>query len=86
MSSQNLRCSEHYISDATLLEHTFSGACAFLRSYTITTGELSSSVDVTGLVAYLGVRGAERVHNEHNSHCRDAMHHTYAPPTYAYHQ
>ena len=73
MSSQNLRCSEHYISDATLLEHTFSGACAFLRSYTITTGELSSSVDVTGLVAYLGVRDVGQVHNEHNSHCWDAM-------------
>ena len=79
MSSQNLRCSEHYTSDTTLLEHTFSGACAFLRSYTITTGELSSSVDVTGLVAYLGVRDVPvgRVRNEHNSHCRDAMRHRY---------
>ena len=60
-------------SNVTLLGHTLPGACAFLKSHTITTGELSSSVDVTGLVAYLGVRGAGRVHNEHNSHCRDAM-------------
>ena len=85
MSSQNLCCSEHCTSNVTLLKQTFSGPGAFLRSQT-TTGELSSLDDVTSLVAYLGVRGAERVHNEHNSHCRDAMHHTYAPPTYAYHQ
>ena len=85
MSSQNLHCSEHHISDVTLLEHTFSGACAFLRSYTITTGELSSSVDVTGLVAYLGVRGAGRVYNKHNSHCWDAMQ-NHLCPSYHLHQ
>ena len=42
-------------------------------------GEDKDEGDVTGLVAYLGVRGAGRVHNERNSHCRDAMQHHICP-------
>ena len=65
-------------SNVTLLKQTFSSPGAFLKSQT-TTGELSSLDDVTSLVAYLGVRDVPvgRVHNEHNSHCRDAMRHRY---------
>ena len=87
MPSQNLCFSEHYTLDVTLLKYTFSSAHAFLKSQTITTGELSSLDDVTGLVAYLGVQGVGQVRNEHNSHCRDAMpvqHHSY--PFYHHHQ
>ena len=87
MSSQNLCDSEHYTSDEKLLKHTFSGARAFLKSQTITTEELSSLDDVTSLVAYLGIQGVGQVHNEHNSHCQDAMpvqHHSY--PFYHHHQ
>ena len=80
MPSQNLCFSEHYTLDVILLKHTFSSAHAFLKSQTITTGELSSLDDVTSLVAYLGVQGVGQVRNEHNSHCRDAMRHRSYPP------
>ena len=55
MSSQNLYYSEHYTLDVILLKHIFSGAHAFLKSQTITIGELSSLDDVTSLIAYLGM-------------------------------
>ena len=55
VSSQNPRCSEHYMLNMTLLKQTFSRPGAFLKSQT-TTGELSSLDDVMSLVAYLGVR------------------------------
>ena len=84
MSSQNLCCSEHCTSNVTLLKQTFSSPDALLKSQT-TTGELSSSDDVTSLVAYFGVRGAGRVHNEHNSHYRDAMRH-HSCPSFHHHQ
>ena len=47
-SAQNLRCSEHYMSNVTSLKHTFSGTCAFLKSQT-TTAELSPLGNVTSL-------------------------------------
>ena len=82
MSSQNLRCSEHYTPDVTLLKHTSSTAHEFFKSQTITTGELPSPDNVTSLVGYVGVSGVIRVHNEHNSHCRDAMQHRSCPSHY----
>ena len=82
----NLCCSEHYISNATSLKHSFSGVRIFPKSQTKTIGEISSLDDFMSLVHYLGVRSVGRVHNEHNLHCQYAMQHHSCPSYHQWHQ